>query len=80
MSYIYVKKIFFCFCLILLFTFVWQNLVGRKQMLDRAINLKLKVYDVAGFLLEVNLVLSWNLGNIFSRLTIHLIATYIYIV
>lgn len=80
MSDIYVKKIFFCFCLILLFTFVGQNLVGRKQMLDRTINLKLKVYDVAGFLLEVNLVLSWNLGNIFSRLTIHLIATYIYIV
>ena len=47
-------------------------------MLDRTINLKLKVYDVAGFLLEVNLVLSGNLGIIFCRLTIHLIATYIY--
>ena len=74
------RRYFFCFCLILLFTFVGQNLVGRKQMLDRTINLKLKVYDVAGFLLEVNLVISWNLGIIFSRLTIHLIATYIYIV
>ena len=36
-------------------------------MLDRTINLKLKVYDVAGFLSEVNLVLSWNLGNIFCK-------------
>ena len=72
------KYIFFCFHSLIYVTFVLHNLVGRKQMLDRTFNLKLKVYDVAAFLLKVNLVLSGKLGNIFRRLTIRLIATYLY--